>query len=291
MSFATLIASVAVAGPAAAAAEGPTRDELVARAKALGLGAKADTIARDALPGARLVAGGDGALGESRLGGEPDLPAGTPWPRCGGHRLSFLAQLRLADVAALAPGAVPANGGTLAVFADLTENADGVTDVEEAVGPVGSKTCVVVRTLRGRLARRPTPKRVAKLRNRPVQLKPTLTIPDSIIGEERYDLDRKATDAYAELEYEAALGRLETVTESSPVHQVLGWPTPVQDSPLYGCGKTVSKQPSHRLLLQLDFDERLDFAIGDGGALYLSGRAGDLRAGRFNRLCAEFQEG
>lgn len=287
----TILVLLTATATAAVAADDPPRDALVARAKALGLDAKADVIARDALPGARLVAGGDGAVGESRLGGDPDLPRGMAWPRCGGHRLSFLAQVRLPDLAAIASGAVPAKRGTLAVFADLTEHEDGITDVEEAYGRVGAKTCVIVRTLRGPLARRATPARVAKLRNRPVRLQPTLTIPDSLIAEERYELDRKASEAYSELAYEAALGRLERVTESSPVHQVLGWPTPVQDSPLYGCGKTTSKKPTDRLLLQLDFDERLNFAIGDGGALYLSGRAADLRAGRFNRLCAEFQEG
>jgi uncharacterized protein YwqG len=290
MWFASLTVAIAVAGPAVAAANAPTREELAARAKALGFGAEADDIARDALPGARLVAGGEGAVGESRLGGNPDLPRSMAWPRCGGHRLSFLAQVRLADLAAIAPGAVPSTGN-LAVFADLREHPDGITDVEEAYGRVGRKTCVIVRTLRGPLARRRAPARLPKLRNRPVRLQPTLTVPDGGIAEQRYHLDRKAMDDWYELADEAANGRFERSGDYAPVHQLLGWPSPIQESPLYGCGKTTSRKPADRLLLQLDFDERLNFAIGDGGALYLSGRPADLRAGRFSRLCAEFQEG
>ncbi len=61
-------------------------------------------------------------------------------------------------------------------------------------------------------------------------------------------------------------------------------PSPVQYPPLFGCGTTFPKAPTHRLLLQMAFGERLNFAIGDGGSLYLTGRPADLRAGRFDRL-------
>ncbi len=65
----------------------------------------------------------------------------------------------------------------------------------------------------------------------------------------------------------------------------------MQYPPLFGCGNTFPQGPTHRLLLQMAFDERLNFAIGDGGSLYLTGRPADLRAGRFDRLCSEFQQG
>jgi hypothetical protein len=286
--FVIAIASTAIAASPAGA---PTRAATTARAKMLGFGGTAVAIARDALPGARLVAGGPATLGASRLGGRPDLPRGMAWPSCKGRRLSFLAQLRLRDLAAIAPGAVPGGRGVLAVFADLSEDRSGITRVEESYGRVGERTCVVVRVVRGRLARRSAPTAVATLRSRPVRLKPTLTIPDLGIATERYHLpnDRTTLDRWFKLADEAAAGALGHPPGYSPIHQVLGWPSPIQDSPLYGCGKHRSKQPSERLLLQLDFDEPLRFAIGD--ALYLSGTPADLRAGRFGRLCAEFQEG
>jgi len=64
----------------------------------------------------------------------------------------------------------------------------------------------------------------------------------------------------------------------------------IQAPPLYGCRGKRSTRPDYRLLLQLDHDERLRFTPGDAGTLYLTGRPADLRAGRFGRLCAEFQD-
>src|SRR4051794_152787 len=81
-----------------------------------------------ALPGARLLAGGRDEVGASWLGGATDLPPGMSWPRCKGRRLSFLAQVRLADIA---PSRLPSDGN-LVFFADLQPNADGVAPVEEA---------------------------------------------------------------------------------------------------------------------------------------------------------------
>jgi hypothetical protein len=207
--------------------------------------------------------------------------------------MTLLAQLPVNDVAALAPGAVPATGATLAVFADLNPDDSGVLRMEDpGAGLVGNQTCVVVKTLRGTLTRRTTPKGVAKLRSRPVRLIPTLTVPDAYVADERYRLTDKQSDKWWQLQYEASGGTLGGPTDELPRHQVLGWPTPVQYTPLYGCDFNYESQKlNYRLLLQLDFDESLRFAIGDGGVLYLTGKAADLRAGRFDRLCAEMQQG
>jgi uncharacterized protein YwqG len=266
------------------------REDLAARATALGL-PHADRIAADAVPGARLVPGGVDTVGASRLGGDPDLPPGMKWPTCRGKKTSFLAQIPLADFAQIEPGTVPADG-TLAVFAGLIPGDDGVTQMEQSRGRVGRATCVLVRTLRGTLVRRTTPKRVPKLRSRPVRLVPTLTLTDSRIAQERYGLtDEQVEDKYWRLEHEAGAGTLGRRPDELPIHQLLGLPTAVQYPPLFGCGKTFPTEPTHRLLLQMAFDVRLNFAIGDGGSLYLTGRPADLRAGRFDRLCSEFQQG
>jgi uncharacterized protein YwqG len=274
----------------AALSSATPREDLAARAEALGL-PNAGQIAADALPGARLVAGGVDAVGASRIGGDPDLPRGMKWPTCRGRKTSFLAQFPLADIARIEPGAVPADG-TLTVFAGLIPDDDGVTRMEYEQGRVGRATCVLVRTLRGRFVRRSSPKRIPKLRSRPVRFVPTLTVPDWELARTRYGLtDEQGEDKYWKLEYEAAAGTLGREPDALPVHQLLGWPTPVQYPPLFGCGTASPKKPSHRLLLELAFDERLNFAVGDGGSLYLTGRPVDLRAGRFDRLCAEFQQG
>lgn len=297
-SLVMLLCLVAVAvgsSPARAdvADRAPSRADVAARAKALGFGRQAAAIARDALAGARLAAGGRDALGATRLGGRPDLPSGTAWPSCHGRRLSFLAQLRPADLAKIALGTVASDARLLLVFADLSEDRDGITRVEEAYGRVGEASCVVVRVAGGPLVRRTTPRGLATLRSRPVRLRPTLTVPDYFLAQRRYKLadSDEVFDAWSDLQSEAAAGTLGHTPRFAPTHQVLGWPSPVQETPLYGCGRSPSSAPSYRLLLQLDFDEPLRFAVGDGGVLYLTGRPADLRAGRFERLCAEFQEG
>jgi uncharacterized protein YwqG len=134
---------------------------------------------------------------------------------------------------------------------------------------------------------------VRTLRETPVRLRPTLTVPNwsaiqSVLG---HRLSRTQSDRWDVFADEAAYGVLGRRPPITPVHQLLGWPTPVQDDPTYGCGSRGTKRPSRRLLLQLDFDPALRFEIGDGGALYLTITPQDLRAGRFDRLCAEFQEG
>lgn len=69
-----------------------------------GLARVTEAIERTALPSILLhpspVGEAEFALGESKLGGRPDLPEGVPWPEFGGHPLAFVAQL---DLAALAP--------------------------------------------------------------------------------------------------------------------------------------------------------------------------------------------
>jgi hypothetical protein len=59
----------------------------------------------------------DLAVGASRLGGEPDLPPGSPWPSADGVALPFLAQIRLEDVAEHNPNGLLPPSGLLSFFA------------------------------------------------------------------------------------------------------------------------------------------------------------------------------
>jgi len=54
-------------------------------------------------------------VGASKLGGCPDLPAGTPWPSRNERPMAFVAQIDLADIAPLADGELPP-GGLLSFF-------------------------------------------------------------------------------------------------------------------------------------------------------------------------------
>ena len=84
----TLAALALLASPPAASAQGFREPEVRAALAARELGALADTIAPAARPAAivdrTLLSLEPEELGTSRLGGRPDLPAGTKWPRCRG---------------------------------------------------------------------------------------------------------------------------------------------------------------------------------------------------------------
>jgi hypothetical protein len=288
----TLGVALLLAGAVPARAQAPTADEIVERAKARGVGPQAERLRQHFLPGARLVAGGSTRLGGSRLGGRPDMPRGMRWPSCRRHRLSFLMQVDLAELAAAAPGQV-GGGGHLLVFGDLRETPDGLTQIELTYGRLHRGGCVQLRHFTGQnLVRRNTPRRTRKLRSMPVALRPTLTTP-SLDGAEwllRLRRPLRPWEAWIELGAEAAQGLLGRQAPLAPVHQLLGWPSPVQVDPTLPYRRPRGTPPSRRLLVQLDYDLDLRFDIGDGGALYLTIPSVDLRAGRFDRVDGEMQE-
>ena len=120
------IAALALASllilPAAAHAQAYGDAEVRAAANAAGFGNIADRAAAVAratvLVGRRVLRRAPPALGTSRLGGNPDLPAGTPWPVCGRRRQTFLGQFRLADLPAEA-SELGGHGGVLLVFTEV----------------------------------------------------------------------------------------------------------------------------------------------------------------------------
>ena len=67
-----------------------------------------------------LASDEDLALGATKIGGQPDLPPDTLWPEWRGTPLNFLAQIRLADVAAYDPDGELPHEGMLSFFFDYT---------------------------------------------------------------------------------------------------------------------------------------------------------------------------
>ncbi|WP_046242450.1 YwqG family protein [Hymenobacter terrenus] len=61
------------------------------------------------------------AMGRSRLGGRPDLPAQAIWPTWEGRSLSFLAQIKLADLAPYEAATVLPGTGLLSFFYDALQ--------------------------------------------------------------------------------------------------------------------------------------------------------------------------
>ena len=81
--------------------------------------------------GAARVDESELALGASKLGGRPDLPEGVAWPEHGGVAMTFVAQLRLAEVAGLGVCPPLPSSGILAFFV-----ADEALDEAPSAGAV-----------------------------------------------------------------------------------------------------------------------------------------------------------
>src|SRR5438874_12521021 len=96
------------------------RDEMRKIAQKAGLRSKADALAALIEPGVRLVPSREPAslIGATKLGGQPDLPAGFAWPQFKEKPLSFVAQIALADVVGLPGTATLPTHGLLSFFFD-----------------------------------------------------------------------------------------------------------------------------------------------------------------------------
>ena len=93
---------LALALPAATRAQTYGQAEVGAAAQAAGFGHLVNRIAATAKPtvlvGRKLLRRTPPVLGMSRLGGDPDLPVGSRWPRCGPRTQTFLGQIRLSEL-------------------------------------------------------------------------------------------------------------------------------------------------------------------------------------------------
>lgn len=191
------------------------------------------------------------AVGASRWGGDPDLPAEVVWPSYDDRPMEFLAQFRLEDLTVHGETGAP---GLISVFvcADdfpaLPEQVavllfDGTPDLERRLPPSDDV-----------LVRPTSPLRLTEI--------PTLPHPASAEAASW----RLAPDELA------AFGRLrdafrKELRVGKPGHQWGGWPDPIQDDdPL----SEHADDGARRLLIQLDTDDELGIGWGDAGMLYLT---------------------
>lgn len=77
-------------------------------------------------PSAKPVPDDDLPVGATKIGGRPDLPAGSAWPSCGGLPLSFVAQINLADATAIVPEIPVPTHGVLSFFYDTDRRPSGM---------------------------------------------------------------------------------------------------------------------------------------------------------------------
>jgi signal recognition particle receptor subunit beta len=230
------------------------------------------------------------APGESRFGGDPDLPAALEWPRFQEVPLTFLAELRLADLSALDRGGVLPRTGWLTAFCEAEDQAwEGEPEARDACrllyfdGPPSA----LVRRIRPHLpgkAERPPP--AASLRFAPGF---TLVDPGAAVGRWPFDADGE--------EYRVLT---EAIRGQPPgqraLHHLLGHAQQVQGDPREECRARAagrhqggSKTDDWVLVLQLDSDDAPGWSWGDDGMLCFLMTRADLAARRFSEACAVIQ--
>ncbi len=280
----TLAAVVLLAAAPATSAQGFREPEVRAALEANGLGALADTIAPAARPALildrSLLEREPEELGATRLGGRPDLPAGTTWPRCHGYAQTFLAQLRLRDLPAEA-SELSGHDGTLLFFAHV-DRVDGSWNQ-----PFTGECTTVLHARTGTpLRRAPLPRHALRLRPAVPRYDVRPDLPDENFGTSSRLMPPlhavKLEDSFA---WSGVRDRLEG-TDVRP-HRVLGY----SESP--GGGSPCSLRAERKIdpwrqLFTLGYDRRLGFAIEHFGRVQFLIAPADLQAGRFGRACGFF---
>lgn len=260
------------------------------------LDAVKDAIDRASIDSIRLVTEkcnqNDLQIGESRIGGLPDLPKDFVWPKWKGKSLSFIAQIDLPIASAYDADKHLPEKGMLAFFYDQNQETWGFDPKDK-----GSFSVVFFEGDNADLVRTELPDDIAEeARYTPCRIKlsgdKTMPHPWSLFIES-LNLSKEAMDEYFE-EYDK-------YNPPGVQHRLLGHPTIIQNemqtecqlvtNGLY-CGdssgwnsprarKLQEGAVDWRLLLQIDSDENTGMMWGDGGIIYFWIKEEDLKNKRF----------
>jgi uncharacterized protein YwqG len=274
-------------------------DALRAAASRAGLASVSQDLAALAQPSIRLLstpaAGAELAVGASRLGGQPDLPAGVAWPLLRGAPMAFIAQIALAalgpyDVQRALPPA-----GMLWFFYDAQQQTFGADPADRGGWHV------LYRDADGATPLRPAPfppALPAAARYTPCTLsaRTELTLPQRPATE----LTPFTWTPEQQSRYEALLATRETPAERAvPHNRLLGHPDALGDDMRLECqlaanGVSSLDDPrvaalspgahAWRLLLQVDSDEHAGMRWGNNGLLYFWIERDALAARRFENV-------
>ena len=264
------------------------RDDLRAGLSKAGLGpisAELEKVSRDCIR-MRSTPRSDKSisLGDSKLGGLPDLPSGLTWPEWKTGYLTFVAQVNLAELPAseLLP-----NVGVLSFFYDREQSAWGF-DPKHKEGFRLWYFPEVLQLVRA-VEPEPSPFSCARL-----TFEPYLSLPDfsaDSVGDLVLNIENK--EQYCDF--------VDKHAGPAPQHQILGWPHVIQGdmalesqlvtNGLYTGNASGYKDSRRRelepgakdwtLLLQIDSDDNAEMMWGDAGMLYVWIRRQDLAAKKF----------
>jgi uncharacterized protein YwqG len=240
-------------------------------------------------------------IGFSKLGGLPALPPGIDWPLWNEKPQSFLAQIDLAEINAVLPSFLPSSG-RLYFFYDQAQEAWGFDPKDRGAWQVFYSTAS-----ESELQERVSPTDLPdEFVYKTKYLCPVLVdlLPDSqMLPSADFDWDRDGEE-YEELR--------SSVFGGDRHHQILGYPTPIQNPgmeeqcQLASNGIYVGNSDGYndprvpqlkagagdwKLLLQLDSDEETGWMWGDVGTVYFWIREQDARKADFSKVWMVFQCG
>ena len=255
-------------------------------------------------------------IGSSRFGGDPDLPVDALWPTWEGVDLPFLAQINLAEVAALDPTCVLPKDGLLQFFYDYVANGSDPYHAGSAQVLYQSEMTSLMRRP-ARITTIPGDRKKIELPSFPMQIpechpcsrlrfRREWTLP----AESAPEVETLEWDESEQSEYVHGMELLYEPDWADPwcaMHRLLGWCQPIQNDMRLECqlasnglywGPRVENDPRFaelydgayqwRLLFQLDDDRYGAWELG-GERLYFFIRHDDLVNHRFGNVWGIYQ--
>lgn len=272
-----------------------TREELASKIEASGLEPWRDEILNSAKECLSIITTRDEsrpcAIGSSKFGGNPDLPANFDWPRGSERSLHFIAQFKLSELPSGITNGLP-SVGMLYFFYDTNAQAWGFDPKD------GDDHQVIYIESETGLSRRLPPDDIDlddAVSECHLQMAESLSLPSDPPNGVSFKEHRDLWNVYFEL------------TEGS--HQLLGIPSEIQnpmelDCQLASNGLYVGDPSVYedtrakalkdgaadwQLLFQMDSDDNAEIMWGDGGKLYYWIRKQDLAVKRFDKSWLIFQ--
>lgn len=183
---------------------------------------------------AQAVQEDDIAIGASKIGGTPDLPASVAWPEWNDMPMSFLAQIHLRDVASLDARKLLPDGGLLSFFCNAEDSGTGL-DSSDGEG------WQVLFSQDESLRRRPFPERLpeyARYKTCAASFAAEWTLPSfdspaierlGLSWETRFGSEATPTANEESERYIALTTKLASLYgHDSLVNRILGYPDPIQ---------------------------------------------------------------